>query len=64
LDVLGESNRLELIRNDLTFDRLVEQLSIEEVFFEDRWHPRELGYEVIARDVLERIEQMPLAWGN
>jgi hypothetical protein len=61
---MAESQGVELIRNDLTFDDLVERHSIEAIFFEDRWHPREIGYEVIARDVLERIERMRLGLGD
>jgi len=61
---MAELKGTGLIRNDLIFADLVERHSMEEIYFEDRWHPREIGYQVIARNIVERIERTQLAFGD
>ena len=52
---LADEEGLPLLHNHLAFAKLAEQGRLDEYLFQDRWHPNERGYRVLAGDVFDFI---------
>lgn len=52
---LAEEEDVLLIRNDLSFERLIKDGSIKNYLLHDNWHPNEKGYSMIANNAFKKI---------
>jgi len=52
---MAKQTQMPLLRNDLVFQRLIENNTIGDYLLSDNWHPNEKGYALIASNVLEYL---------
>ena len=53
---LTQEEKVTLIRNDVTFQNLIDNGTIKDYLLWDNWHPNKKGYALIADNVFETIE--------
>ena len=57
---MAHKNNIPLIRNDKTFQTLIDNRTIQSYLLRDNWHPNKYGYALIAENALQVIRDKKL----
>lgn len=54
---MAEEQEIPLVRNDLSFNQLVSNGTINQYILQDNWHPNKQGYSIIANNAFDYIKK-------